>query len=218
MTGIGASAQTNASPIQKVKEACAQPRGEREKLIEKAQLEQFNVRRVEILGNEHIPASELFPRIRVFNEGDIFLRRNLEIALKRLSRSSKILPVKMDDVRVTLDENGRSVDVLVCVKEWLNSKEERESRITFAEREEYNIHWIYIGGNTYTRFREFRKEMLPEFNEGYVFKRTALEQSIKRISKMNSIYPITMDNVEVILNKEKKFIDVWINVKQRPRN
>jgi len=60
--------------------------------------------------------------------------------------------------------------------------------------------------------------MLPEFNEGYVFKRSALEESIKRISKMNSIYPITMDNVEVILNKEKKFIDVWINVKQRPRN
>ena len=101
---------------------------------------------------------------------------------------------------------------------WSNSKEERESRITFAAREEYNIHWIYIGGNTYTRFREFRKQMLPEFNEGYVFKRSALEESIKRISKMNSIYPITMDNVEVILNKEKKFIDVWINVKQRPRN
>ena len=94
---------------------------------------------------------------------------------------------------------------------------ERDAIIKEAERGQYHIHWIYIVGNTYTRFRDFRRKMADEFNEGYIFERRFLEESVKRISKMKTIYPISMDNIEVRLDRDKKEINFDICVTQKPK-
>lgn len=64
-----------------------------------------------------------------------------------------------------------------------------------AERSEFNVRHVYIVGNTYTRYREFGKRMYQ--SEGDIFSREKLDKTVKRISKMRSIYPINMDNVEI---------------------
>ena len=99
---------------------------------------------------------------------------------------------------------------------WSKNPTVRDNLIDLAEREEYTIRRIYIGGNTYTRFREFRERMLPDFFEGFVFIRRLLVDSVQRISKMKSIYPITIDDVDVAIDQQHKRIDFWINVKQKP--
>jgi outer membrane protein assembly factor BamA len=101
---------------------------------------------------------------------------------------------------------------------WSKNAAQRDSVMERAEREQFTIRWIYISGNTYTRFREFRKRMLPEFEEGSIFARSLVEKSVERISKMNSIYPITMDKVEVMVDEQYKYIDFTINVRQRPKS
>jgi hypothetical protein len=112
-----ASAQpTNSTPPDYAR-YCEQSKEVREKLINKAQDEQFNVRRVELLGSEHIPSRELFKRVRMVNEGDIFVRENLVKAIKQLSGFSKIFPMTMDDVTVKIDDQDRSIDILFCIRE-----------------------------------------------------------------------------------------------------
>ena len=101
---------------------------------------------------------------------------------------------------------------------WSRSTEERDARFAIAEREKYHIRWIYISGNTYTRFRDFRKRMDPALNGGFLFSRQPLEKSIDRSAKMSSIFPITLNDVEVMLDDKSKSIDFTIKVRQKPRN
>ena len=60
---------------------CHQDRVDRERLIAEAERNEFNVKHVEILGNTYTQGRSFF-RIITVNEGDIFTRRNLEIAVK----------------------------------------------------------------------------------------------------------------------------------------
>lgn len=99
---------------------------------------------------------------------------------------------------------------------WSKTNAEREDRIAIADREQYEVGRIYIFGSTYTRFREFRKRMAPSFNEGYVFSRRSLKESIRRISKMKTIYPISMDDVQVMLDEKNRVVHFGINVNQKP--
>ena len=76
---------------------------------------------------------------------------------------------------------------------------------------------VEISGNTYTRGREFWKRMSAGLNEGDIFTRRALEETVRRISKMKSIYPISMENVLVRLNRTTEQIDVLFCVTQKPK-
>jgi hypothetical protein len=115
LTSAAAQATNSATP--NYGQYCNQSKDVREKLISEAQNEQFNVRRVEFLGSEHIRGRELFKRVWMVNEGDIFTRENLAKATKKLSGFSKIFPVTIDDVTVKLDEQDRSIDILFCIRE-----------------------------------------------------------------------------------------------------
>lgn len=119
---------------------------------------------------------------------------------------------------VTLFSNSVPGQMSDDATPWSRSSKEREERIEKAEREQYYVRWIYIGGNTYTRHRDFRKRMHPKFNEGFVFSRDWLLSSVQRIAKMRSIDPITIDDVDVMLDEKSRSIDFTINVRQRPRS
>ena len=86
-----------------------------------------------------------------------------------------------------------------------------------AEREQFNTRRVEIVGNTYTRYREFRKRMVNGMSEGDIFTRVALEKSVRQVSRIRSIYDITMENIEIRLNREDRSIDIVFCVKQKPR-
>ncbi len=92
----------------------------------------------------------------------------------------------------------------------------RDSLIDEATAKQFKTRRVEIVGNTVTRYREFGRRMQAGIHEGDIFTRKALEKTVKRISKMKSIYPITMDNIEIRLDREHKDIDIIFCVKQRP--
>ncbi|MBX3245267.1 MAG: hypothetical protein KF685_12525 [Acidobacteria bacterium] len=103
-------------------------------------------------------------------------------------------------------------------------KEERDALINEAEREEFNVRHVEFVGNTYTRARDLFRRISPIINEGDIFARANLEKAVKRMSKMKAIYPITMDNVEVRLDRSYeragrtyKVIDIIFCIEQKPK-
>lgn len=96
-----------------------------------------------------------------------------------------------------------------------HSADLRNPMIEVAERSQFNVRYVEIVGNTYTRYREFGKRMYQ--TEGDIFSREKLEKSVKRISKMRTIYPINMDNIEIRLDRKNGYIDIVFCVKQKPR-
>ena len=97
------------------------------------------------------------------------------------------------------------------------SQSDRERFIDEATRASFVIRRVEISGSTYTRHREFVKRMRPGLLEGDAFTRAALEKSIRRISKMDLIYPLTTDDVELRLDRADRNVDIVICVRQKPK-
>jgi Surface antigen variable number repeat len=108
-------------------------------------------------------------------------------------------------------ESG-DIDISPCGQQ----KAEQDRLISEAIEKQYNIRRIEISGNTSIRHREFTKRMESNFSEGDIFTLEALEKSIKRISKMKLIYPITLKNVKIFLDPKYVNVDFVICVVQKP--
>ena len=89
------------------------------------------------------------------------------------------------------------------LKPCYQNNEERLQLIKKAEDNQYNIRHIYISGNNHTRHRLFTEKMAKDFNEGDIFTQESLMKSIKGISKLKIIKPITLENVEVRLERDE---------------
>ena len=96
-------------------------------------------------------------------------------------------------------------------------KEVLDPLIDEAERGQFNTLRVEIVGSTYTRDREFRKKMENGMSEGDIFTRAALERSIRNVGKMKQIYPLTLEDVEVRLDRTHRLINLVICVVQKPR-
>ncbi|MCO6511348.1 MAG: hypothetical protein J5I65_11215 [Aridibacter famidurans] len=87
-----------------------QDSAERERMIAKADWEEYKVRRVELAGNL-FTRDETVRRKIFLNEGDIFTRDNLNRSLQNLSKFKQFVdPGKIEDVRVILNEEQRYID------------------------------------------------------------------------------------------------------------
>jgi len=86
-------------------------------LIVEAEAKRFNVRRVEISGNASIRHREFVKRLRGLNEGDIFTRQSLEMAVRKIAKMKSIDPITLRNVELRLDREFKDVDILFCVKE-----------------------------------------------------------------------------------------------------
>lgn len=83
---------------------CNQPKGLRDSFIAEAAHKQYNIVRVQFVGNERLNARELFKITKpIIDEGDIFTRRKLEVAVKRVSKIKTIYPLTMDNIEVKLN-------------------------------------------------------------------------------------------------------------------
>ncbi len=92
-----------------------------------------------------------------------------------------------------------------------------EPLIQEAEQGRFTLRRIETSGNERTRHREFTKRLAPDFNEGFLFTRRSLEKALVRVSKIRSIYPIKLENIEMRLLREHKKVDLMLCVKERPR-
>lgn len=80
--------------VDKLNEECGQSKEIRDPLIDEAELEQFSVRRVEIVGGTYTRDREFRKRMGFVNEGDIFVRKNLEATVKRICQNVDDRPDK----------------------------------------------------------------------------------------------------------------------------
>jgi outer membrane protein assembly factor BamA len=75
---------------------------------------------------------------------------------------------------------------------------------------------VYFVGNKHTRDNLLRVEM-PGLNEGEIFKKAVLRKSLNDVSRLKTIYPIGINNVEVNLNKAEQTIDLTLFFRERRR-
>lgn len=106
----------SVSQIQSPKSTCSQATAERSALIRKAQKNRYLIRRVEFIGNERTADWVLRRRI-LLPEGNVFTRAILMKGLARVSTVKNIYPVHLNDVVVLLDDERKSIDLLICLKE-----------------------------------------------------------------------------------------------------
>ena len=85
-------------------------------LIREAEEDQYNIRRVEFLGNAHIRDYILRRRV-LLREGDLFTRKNLVQSIRNLSGLKIIKPVRLKDVELRLDKTEKIVDMTLLVRE-----------------------------------------------------------------------------------------------------
>ena len=100
---------------------------------------------------------------------------------------------------------------------WSNTSQQRNSRLELADREQYVVRHIYVAGNTRTTDREIRTQLVQGFRLGDIFNRTALEKSIKQISKIRSLQPVTVDDIDVRIDDKEKHVEFTINVREKQK-
>lgn len=92
---------------------------------------------------------------------------------------------------------------------------ERQNMITEAEAAEFNVRRIEIAGATYSRYRVFSRRMA--MNEGDIFKIENLVKSIDGMNRLDVIEPITIENVEIRLDRKYMDIDFVFCVVQKEK-
>jgi len=95
---------------------CSQSVAEQAALIRKAQMNKYIIRRLEFIGNERIRDGVLRRRI-LLQEGEFFTRGILIKSLINVSKLKLIYPVRLRNVIVKLDNQEKTIDVLICFKE-----------------------------------------------------------------------------------------------------
>jgi outer membrane protein assembly factor BamA len=85
-----------------------------------------------------------------------------------------------------------------------------------AEQNLYTIRRLEFLGNTWTRDITLRKQT-HELQEGEIFRFTTLRHSLKNLSRLRSIYPVRIGDVDAYLNREESTIDLTIYVRPRSR-
>jgi hypothetical protein len=84
-----------------------------------------------------------------------------------------------------------------------------------AEKTNYIVRRVYFIGNDHIRDKTLRRKFLQQ--EGDVFYRKALNRSLKNLSRLGVVYPVTLNDVEVRLDRVEKLIDFTIYFKELPR-
>ena len=94
---------------------------------------------------------------------------------------------------------------------------ERDPLIREAEGNRYMIRWVIFVGNARTGDNMLRRRLI-NLNEGDVFTRENLAQSLESVSQLKKvIHPVTPSDVTVSLDRAGKLIDLEICFKEKRR-
>ena len=84
-----------------------------------------------------------------------------------------------------------------------------------AEANGYTMRRVEFSGNKHIRDDLLRKQFVQ--GEGDLLSLKLLEQSLKNLNSLGSLYPVTLDDVEARLDREEKLIDLTIYFRERRR-
>ncbi|MGH9875393.1 MAG: POTRA domain-containing protein [Pyrinomonadaceae bacterium] len=87
-----------------------------------------------------------------------------------------------------------------------------------AEREHYTTRRVQFIGNTYTRDMVLRRRIIIGLQEGELFTRRNLVRSLRNVSRLKIIYPVSQKDIEMQLNRSEKTVDMIICFKEREKN
>lgn len=151
--------------------------------------------------------------------------RNSRAAAQRMVNRSRQLLIK-DGIRseriLTAVGSPRS---LTCgeVSVWIvpaNSTKADEAAyysqtMNEAETARYTVRRVEFNGNEHIRDNILRKKFVQQ--EGDMFSRNLLEQSLKNFNSLGLVYPVTLADVKARFDRENKLIDLAIYFRERRR-
>jgi outer membrane protein insertion porin family len=88
--------------------------------------------------------------------------------------------------------------------------------LDFEEEKQYLVHRIEFDGNTKTRDKVIRRELLVD--EGNIFSSELWELSTLRVNQLGFFDPIKKEDYEIRQNKKDATVDVIVKVKEKGRN
>ena len=94
---------------------------------------------------------------------------------------------------------------------------EQNAIIREAEKDRYTTRRVEFNGNRYTPDMVLRRRIIIGLQEGDIFTRRNLIRSLRNVSKLRIIYPVSSRNVELHLNRSEKTVDMIICFQERKR-
>ena len=88
--------------------------------------------------------------------------------------------------------------------------------LDFEEEKQYFVHRIEFDGNSKTRDKVMRRELLVD--EGNIFSSELWDLSVLRINQLGFFEPIKKEEYEIRQNKKDSTVDVVVKVKEKGRN
>ena len=114
---LGRRANWHGAPRDRhINSPCFQRPAEQSSLIRKAQKNKYVIRRILFVGNENTRDGVLRRRI-LLQEGNAFRHAILIKTLANLSKLKMIYPVRLSDVMAQLNDEEKTIHVLMCFKE-----------------------------------------------------------------------------------------------------
>ncbi len=167
----------------------------------------FRVGQIKIEGNSVFSEQEIKRAIGL-KEGEIAdgkqLRKALYEDLKKAYGSQGFVLYDVDLETEFKDNPNNPKEGIVDIK------------ISIDEGKQFRLRRLEFAGNTFTRDRVLRREML--INEGDIYNQTALEISILRLNQTGYFEPIDKEkDVEVRTDEELGEVDLIVNVKEKGR-
>ena len=92
------------------------------------------------------------------------------------------------------------------------------SLIEKAEQNPYRVSHISFSGNMEIRDRILRLKVNERLSEGDIFARENLYQSLEKLSELEVIDEVTLEDVKVKLDEENRDIDLTITVREKPHS
>jgi hypothetical protein len=84
-----------------------------------------------------------------------------------------------------------------------------------AESAKYTLRRVEFSGNQHLADGVLRKQLVHQ--EGDIFSRKLLDESLKNLSSIREVYPVTLADVVARLDREEKLIDLTISIRERRR-
>ncbi len=93
----------------------------------------------------------------------------------------------------------------------------REALIREADKGKFTLRRLEFIGNVSTADGILRRKIASRMAEGNLFSRRDLMASLKNVSGLKTIYPVSMRDVVARLDKAEKTLDLQICFKERPQ-
>jgi len=95
---------------------------------------------------------------------------------------------------------------------------EQEAIIREADTRRFTIRRIELIGNVSTADDLLHRRIATRMEEGNLFSRRNLMASLRSVSRLKTIYPVTMRDVVARLDQSEKTLDLRICINERPRS